>query len=66
MLCYVTALQGCFLGMQVLAAEIQAAGGIVTAQDLVQAQPSIKQPIITKVCYSNCLFRFLRCAIAVV
>ncbi|KAL3136319.1 hypothetical protein ABBQ38_005583 [Trebouxia sp. C0009 RCD-2024] len=34
---------------QVLAAEIQAAGGIVSAQDLEEAQPSIKQPITTKV-----------------
>lgn len=39
---------------QGLAAEIQAAGGIVTAQDLEQAQPSIKQPITTKV--RNLLF----------
>lgn len=39
---------------QVLAAEIQGAGGVVTAQDLEQAQPNIKRPITTKV-RNSCL-----------
>ena len=35
--------------LQDLAAEIQAAGGIVTAEDLVGAQPTVKQPITAQV-----------------
>ncbi len=35
--------------MQTLAGEIQAAGGIVTAQDLLSAQPIVKQPISAQV-----------------
>ena len=42
------------LRMQALAAEVRAAGGIMTAQDLAQAQPSIKQPVTTKV-HKPCL-----------
>ena len=38
-----------FGSVQVLAEEIRAAGGIVTAQDLELAQPGMKQPITTKV-----------------
>ncbi len=37
------------VGVQVLAAEIVAAGGIMTAQDLVDAQPTVKQPITAQV-----------------
>ena len=55
MLCYAKPVQGWFVVVQLLAAEIQAAGGIVTAQDLAQAQPSIKQPVTSKVSYSFCL-----------
>ena len=35
--------------MQTLAGEIQAAGGIVTAQDLLSAQPVVTQPITAQV-----------------
>ena len=35
--------------MQALAEDIQAAGGIVTAQDLQDAQPTVKQPLTAKV-----------------
>ena len=38
------------LCVQDLAAEIRAAGGIMTAQDLLEAQPSVKQPITAQVC----------------
>jgi gamma-glutamyltranspeptidase len=35
--------------LQTLAGEIRAAGGIVTAQDLLSAQPVVKQPITAQV-----------------
>ena len=35
--------------VQAMAAEIQAAGGIVTAKDLVDAQPIIKEPLRSQV-----------------
>lgn len=34
---------------QALAEEIQAAGGIITAQDLLQAQPTVKPAITAQV-----------------
>lgn len=43
---------GCMLtqpGMQAMAAEIQAAGGVVTADDLTRNQPVIRQPLRAKV-----------------
>ena len=47
--------------VQTLAGEIQAAGGIVTAQDLLSAQPVVKQPITAQVCNANPTYPLCAC-----
>lgn len=42
-----------YVCVQTLADEIQVAGGIVTAQDLLSAQPVVKQPITAQVYKAN-------------
>ena len=40
--------------VQALARDMQAAGGIVSAQDLRDAQPTVKQPLTAKVSMPAC------------
>ena len=57
------------VGVQELAREIQAAGGIITAEDLQSAQPAVKPAITAQVCSchpsssSSLMFRHDSCCI---